>query len=519
MAASLSFAKVDMMTNADLKLHALARDPLPPLGDLFAAEPDRLSRLTLETAGIYWDFAKLGVSAEIVAALLERAAQAKLAAWRDTLFAGAIVNPSEQRAATHMAERGSGAAADIAAAAVGQAMMRTLVEAVRAADVTDVLHIGIGGSALGPALLLDAIGRDGDGPRCHVVANIDGEALARALALCDPQRTRIVIVSKTFTTTETMTNAATALAWLAAAGVAAPLACTIAVTAAPDKAAAWGAGAVLPFAETVGGRYSLWSAVGLPLALRCGWAAWQALRRGGASMDAHFASAPFARNAPVLAGLCDVWAAHYCGQQVRGVFAYDERLRLLPAYLQQLEMESNGKSVTRDGAPVSGPTAPVTWGGTGTDAQHAVFQLLHQGTCRGPVEFVAVRDPGHAMPATHHKQLLANCFAQGAALMKGRSFAAALALSGGDPALAAAKTFAGNRPSATILLDRLDPATLGALLAFYEHRIFVGSVLLGINPFDQWGVELGKEMALAAMTGDDAGFDASTMALMARGRR
>ena len=219
----------------------------------------------------------------------------------------------------------------------------------------------------------------------------------------------------------------------------------------------------------------------------------------------------------MLAGIFDVWAAHYCGQPVRGVFAYDERLRLLPAFLQQLEMESNGKSVRRDGAAVAGPTAAVTWGGTGTDAQHAVFQLLHQGSVVGPVEFVAVREPGHTMPATHHRQLLANCFAQGAALMKGRSFASALALSGGDQALAAAKTFAGNRPSATILLDRLDPATLGALLAFYEHRVFVAAVLLEINPFDQWGVELGKEMATAALAGGDAGFDASTAALMARG--
>lgn len=505
------------MTTADSKLHALACDPLPPLRTLFADEPDRLDRLTHEALGIYWDFSKLAVSAKTVAALLARAQEADLAGWRERLFAGAVVNLSENRAATHIAERGSGAAMDVAAAAVGQAAMRAVVETLRGEDVTDVLHIGIGGSALGPALLLDAIGRDGDGPKCHIVANIDGEALARAMAQCDPQRTRIIVVSKTFTTTETMTNAATSLEWLAAAGVADPKARAIAVTAAPDKAAAWGAGAVLPFAETVGGRYSLWSAVGLPLALRCGWAAWEALLDGGRAMDAHFASAPFDRNVPVLAGLFDVWAAHYCGQPVRGVFAYDERLRLLPAFLQQLEMESNGKRVTREGAPVAGATAAVTWGGTGTDAQHAVFQLLHQGTVVGPVEFVAVREAGHSMPATHHRQLLANCFAQGAALMKGRPFAAALALSGGDPSLAAAKTFPGNRPSATLLLDRLDPATLGALLAFYEHRTFVGGVVLGINPFDQWGVELGKEMASAAMRGGSEGFDASTMVLMARG--
>jgi glucose-6-phosphate isomerase len=200
---------------------------------------------------------------------------------------------------------------------------------------------------------------------------------------------------------------------------------------------------------------------------------------------------------------------------VRGVFAYDERLRLLPPYLQQLEMESNGKSVTRDGAAVTGPTAAVTWGGTGTDAQHAVFQLLHQGTIVGPVEFLAVKEAAHGLSATHHRQLLANCFAQGAALLKGRTLDDALALSGGDPALAAAKTFAGNRPSATILLDRLDPFTLGALLAFYEHRTFAAAVLMGINPFDQWGVELGKAIAGELLAGT-AACDPSTADLMAR---
>ena len=315
-----------------------------------------------------------------------------------------------------------------------------------------------------------------------------------------------------------MTNAAGALDWLRANGVADPLARTVAVTAAPGRARAWGAAEVLPFAETVGGRYSLWSAVGLPFALRAGWPAWTALLAGARAMDSHFADAPDAANAPLLAAKLDVWSARYLGRQTRAVFAYDERLRLLPSFLQQLEMESNGKRVTRDGDPVLRPTAAVTWGGTGTDAQHAVFQLLHQGSVVGPVEFVAVREPGHRLAATHHRQLLANCFAQGAALMRGRTAAEALALSGGDARLAAAKTFPGNRPSATILLDRLDPATLGALLAFYEHRTFAAAVLMGINPFDQWGVELGKEMATAALDGAGAGgWDASTTDLMRRG--
>lgn len=497
----------------DARLTALAA-ALPPIASLFDAEPGRLAALSFDVAGVHFDFAKLSVSAEVLAALHDLAIETGVAGWRTKLFDGAIVNDSERRAATHVAERGMGNAADNAAADAGQHAIRAMVETLRSEDVSDIIHIGIGGSALGPALLVDALGRDGDGPAIHIVANIDGEALARVLAACDPQRTRIIIVSKTFSTTETMTNADTALAWLAAAGVADPRRCCIAVTAAPAKAQDWGAGAILPFAETVGGRYSLWSAVGLPLALRCGWAVWAALHAGAAAMDAHFRDAPPAENVPLLAGLCDVWAARYQRQAVRGVFAYDERLRLLPAFLQQLEMESNGKRVTRDGSPVTGPTAAVTWGGTGTDAQHAVFQLLHQGTVVGPVEFVAVKTPGHHLPPTHHRQLLANCFAQGAALMRGRSYPEALAICKGDTALAAARTFPGNRPSATLLLDRLDAATLGALLAFYEHRTFVAAVAMAINPFDQMGVELGKEMATAALVGGGSSFDASTAALM-----
>ncbi len=501
------------MTTADSLLRTLAP---APIAGLFAAEPGRLAALGLDVAGVHFDFSKLSASAEVIAALLALAKETDVAGWRAKLFAGAVVNPSEARAATHVAERGTGALADVVAANAGHAALGALAAQWRSEGVRDVLHIGIGGSALGPALLVDALGRDGDGPRIHVVANIDGEALARAIARCDPQRTRIIVVSKTFTTTETMTNAASALDWLRGAGIADPASRTAAVTAAPAKAQAWGAGAVLPFAETVGGRYSLWSAVGLPLALRCGWADFEQLLAGANAMDAHFRDTRADRNAPLLAGLLDVWAARYRRQSTRAVFAYDERLRLLPSFLQQLEMESNGKSVTRDGVPVDAPTAAVTWGGTGTDAQHAVFQLLHQGTVVGPVEFVAVREPGHRLPATHHRQLLANCFAQGAALMQGRSFDEALALTGGDRALAAAKTFPGNRPSATILLDRLDPMTLGALLAFYEHRTFVAAAVMGINPFDQMGVELGKEMATAVMAGGGGAFDASTADLMSR---
>ena len=499
-----------------LRLAAAAAEPLD-LAALVAAETGRAAAFAHEVAGIWFDFAKHAATMKTLALLGDLAAAAGFADARADLFAGAVVNRSEGRAATHLAERGSGSAAGVAAAAPGQAKLRAVAAAIRAdASVRHVVHIGIGGSALGPALLLDALGVGGDGPTVDVVANIDGVALARVMDRCDPAVTRIVIVSKTFTTLETMTNAASALDWLAAAGIADPRGRCIAVTAAPARASAFGISEanILPFAETVGGRYSLWSAVGLPLAIRCGVAAFDDLLAGAAAMDAHFAATPFAANIPAFAGALDVWSATFLRRPTRGVFAYDERLRLLPAYLQQLEMESNGKQVTASGEAVAYPTAAVTWGGTGTDAQHAVFQLLHQGTHADPVEFVAVREPGHALAASHHRQLLGNAFAQGAALLQGRSFAEALALTGGDVAAARARTFPGNRPSATILLDRLDARTLGSLLAFYEHRTFTAATLLGINPFDQWGVELGKEMANALDAGGS--FDPSTTALMAR---
>jgi glucose-6-phosphate isomerase len=321
----------------------------------------------------------------------------------------------------------------------------------------------------------------------------------------DPSATLLVIASKTFTTTETMLNAQSVISWMVEEGVEDPYGRVIALTAAPERAIEWGVDEtrILPFSESVGGRYSLWSSIGFPAAIALGWEAFENLLEGAAAMDRHFRLAEFHRNAPVMAAFVDQYYARAMHCQTRAVFAYDERLRLLPSYLQQLEMESNGKSVTKDGQPVDGPTAAITWGGVGTDAQHAVFQLLHQGTHVVPVEFLAAIEPGHSLDPAHHRTLLVNCFAQGAALMQGRDNAE-------DPA----RAYPGNRPSTTLLLDDITPEILGALIAFYEHRTFANAVLMGINPFDQFGVELGKEIAKSIEQDGPKGFDPSTMALI-----
>ena len=475
---------------------------------LFAAEPDRLDRLVIEESGIRFDFSKTHLSAALVAAFLDLAERAGLAARRDAMFAGEIVNPTEQRAAEHAAERGEGASDSVARARRFQARMRTLIDAIEAeafGAVRHILHVGIGGSALGPKLLIDALGRQAGRYEAAVVSNVDGAALEEALRRFDPHATLLVIGSKTFTTSETMLNAASALSWMEEHGVTDPYGRVVALTASPDKAIEFGVDEtrILPFAEAVGGRFSLWSSIGFPAALALGWDAFESLLEGAAAMDRHFRLAPPDRNAPLLAAFVDRYYANVRGAETRAVFAYDERLRLLPPYLQQLEMESNGKSVRLDGSPAGRPTAPIVWGGVGTDAQHAVFQLLHQGTHLVPAEFIAAVEPGHIQAPDHHRQLLANCFAQAAALMAGRD--------SGDPH----RFYPGDRPSTTILLGRVDAHAMGALIAFYEHRVFANAVLLGINPFDQFGVELGKELARALADGGDLDFDPSTAALIA----
>lgn len=482
--------------------------PQETLAELFAGDKKRLERFAIEAAGLYFDWSKTHLDKALVECFAKRLKAAGFERARAGLFSGAIVNSSEGRAATHAAERGSGAE-DVVSDAIGRRLrMRAMVDAIEAGafgDVTGILHIGIGGSLTGPALLVDALGRRRGNFTVRFLANIDGAAFDEAVRALDPATTLIIGVSKTFTTMEMRANLDGALDWLRGAGVADPYGRVVAVTA--DIEAAIEAGIdetrVLPLGEGVGGRYSLWSGVSVSAALALGWEAMDELLDGAALMDDHFLTAAPDRNAPLLAAFADRFYVEERGCQTRGVFPYDERLRLLVPYLQQLEMESNGKSVTADGKPLDRPSAPVTWGGVGTDAQHAVFQLLHQGTVEVPVEFVAVREGDDEQNPERRAMLLLNAFAQGASLMRGSD-------GGGDPARAEP----GNRPSATILIDRLDPRSLGALIAFYEHRTFANAALIGINPFDQFGVELGKKMARALADGEAGELDPSTEALI-----
>lgn len=484
---------------------------LKPLTSLFAEEPDRLGRLSREVAGIFFDWSKTHLDGALLNGFAALAEQTGFAAAREALFAGRDVNVTEHRPADHLAERGSGAADAVELAASRRVRMRALVDAIEAGafgDVTGILHIGIGGSVLGPHLLVDALARERLALDVSFLSNIDPHAFEDAVAMLDPATTLVVAVSKTFTTAETMANLDAALGWLREAGVADPYGRVIAVTAYPAGAVEAGIdeSRILQFSEGVGGRYSLWSAVSVTAALALGWSSFEELLEGAAEMDRHFRYCDVAENIPLIAAFADLTATQKLKCQSRAVFPYDERLRLLVPYLQQLETESNGKSVTADGKPVGRPTAPVVWGGVGTDAQHAVFQLLHQGTAIVPVEFLAVAEDGSDLPA-HHRQLLLNAFAQGAALMRGRK--------SGSPH----RSEPGNRPSSTILLGRLDARSLGALVAFYEHRTFANAVLLGINPFDQFGVELGKQIACELAEGEgEEDFDPSTRALMERAK-
>jgi glucose-6-phosphate isomerase len=513
------------------------------IAGLFDAEPDRLVRLGVTAAGLDIDLSKQPWSLADLAACMTLAKAGGVEAARGRLFAGETVNASEGRAALHMALRapkGSDfkAQGEPVSAEVDEtrARMAAFADKVRSGALKgatgkpfrSVVHIGIGGSDFGPRLVWEALRPVSPQIDLHFIANVDPAEGAFALQGLDPAETLVLVVSKTFTTQETMTNAETAKAWLRAVLGPAGDAHLVAVSTALDHVAAFGVPAeqVFGFRDWVGGRYSVWSSVGLSCVIGLGPEAFEALLVGAAEMDAHFQSAPLGVNAPVLLALSHIFNRNGLGRPIRAVVPYAQRLHLLPNFLQQLEMESNGKRVTATGQPVAHATAAAVFGDAGTNVQHAFFQLMHQGTDVIPVDFIAVRQASEGDPAAQ-VILLANAVAQAEALLVGRSQADVRAeLTGkGVPAaeietLAPQRTFPGDRPSAFILLDRLDPARLGALLALYEHKTFVEGVLWGINSFDQWGVELGKSLAarvLGELKGGPGGaHDPSTAALIGK---
>ncbi|HLF21137.1 MAG TPA: glucose-6-phosphate isomerase [Aestuariivirga sp.] len=478
----------------------------------FARDAKRFTAFSARQGDLLLDFSKCAVNARTMALLGQLAKAAGVAAKRDAMFAGEAINITEGRAVLHTALRnrsgkpvmvdGRDVMPDVTS--VLGAMSRFARE-VRAGKIRDVVNIGIGGSDLGPAMTTLALAPYHDGPRLHYVSNVDGAHIADTLKHLDPATTLFLIASKTFTTIETMTNARTARKWIAGRlGEAAVGAHFAAISTAIDKVKAFGIpeDRIFGFWDWVGGRYSIWSAIGLPLTIAIGPDNFGRFLDGGFAMDEHFRAAPVLENLPMLMGLLGVWHRNICKYPSRAIIPYDQRLLRLPAYLQQLDMESNGKRVTKQGVPAKAATGPVVWGEPGTNGQHAFFQLLHQGTDIVPVEFLIAAEPHERGMEEHHSLLIANCLAQSQALMKGRTLKEAHAqlLAQGRTAaeakrLAPHRVFAGNRPSLTVAYRKLDPFTLGRLIALYEHRVFVEAAIWDINAFDQWGVELGKELA------------------------
>jgi glucose-6-phosphate isomerase len=495
------------------------------LRELFANDPERFARLSLRSDDLLLDFSKNRITDETLRLLLDLARLADVAGWRNRMFAGDRINTTEQRAVLHTALRNR---SNRPVAVDGQdvmpavnavlAQMRDFSGRVREGvwrghagqTITDVVNLGIGGSDLGPLMVCEALRPYQRADlRPHFVSNVDGAHLVHTLEGLDPGRTLFVVASKTFTTQETMTNAASARAWLVerlgderAVGRH-----FVAVSTNAQAVAAFGIDPanMFVFWDWVGGRYSLWSAIGLPIALAVGFERFEELLAGGHAMDEHFRSAPLERNLPVILALLGVWYRNFLGAESHAVLPYDQHLHRLPAYLQQADMESNGKSVQRDGIPVDYATGPIIWGEPGTNGQHAFYQLVHQGTALIPADFLAAAESLTPL-GDHHDKLLANFFAQPEALAFGKTALQAQAeleregLTGAAlAALLPHKVFPGNRPSNAILYRRLDPATLGRLIALYEHKIFIQGVLWNINSFDQWGVELGKQLAKAIL--------------------
>ncbi|HKX44668.1 MAG TPA: glucose-6-phosphate isomerase [Burkholderiaceae bacterium] len=518
------------------------------LREAFARDPNRFAALGVEAPEVYADLSKNLIDTATLHFLLDLAKECGVEARRDAMFAGAAINTTEGRAVLHTALRAprnstllpSDALADVHATLDA---MLAYVETVRdtaASGIRHVVNIGIGGSDLGPQMVVPALDAYAH-PQLtlHFVSNVDGHDIAPVLRRLDPRETLFIVASKTFTTQETMANANAAKAWFVANGGTDIAKHFVATTTNVDAAAAFGITTTFGFWDWVGGRYSLWSAIGLPIALAIGTEHFRALLEGAHAMDRHFATAPTAKNLPLLLGLIDVWYRNFHGYTSRSVAPYHQGLRRLPAYLQQLEMESNGKRVDLAGETLPFGTSPVVWGESGTNGQHAYFQMLHQGTDTIPVEFILVKRATHAIAGLHgplleqlerqHTMLLANGLAQSQALMQGKTTDEALAETAptaskeiAPATLAKHRTFSGNRPSTTLLLDQLTPRSLGALIALYEHRVFTSGALWGINSFDQWGVELGKALCNALLprfaSGDASGLDASTAGLLKRVR-
>ncbi|SEL67392.1 glucose-6-phosphate isomerase [Roseivivax marinus] len=500
----------------------------------FEENSNRAAEFGLHALGMLFDYSKTHLDEASRAALVALAQTAGVEAKRDRMFAGEPINDTEGRAVLHTALRnldGGPVLVDGEDVMPGVRdtldRMAKLAEHVRGSDVTDVVNIGIGGSDLGPAMAYLALKPYADGPRCHFVSNVDGADIADTLRTLDPETTMFIVASKTFTTIETMTNARTARAWLDDRGVSHE-GRFVALSSNAEKAAEWGipADRVFGFGDWVGGRYSMWGPIGLALMIAIGDKAFRAFLRGGQEMDRHFKSAPLHQNMPVLLALTGIWHNQVMGHATRAVLPYDNRLARLPAYLQQLEMESNGKGVTIDGDPLAENSGPVVWGEPGTNGQHAFYQLIHQGTRVVPCEFM-VAAVGHEPDLRHHHDLLvANCLAQSEALMRGRSLDEArdiCAEKGFEGAelerQARHRVFPGDRPSTVLVYPQLTPEALGKIVALYEHRVFVEGAILDINSFDQWGVELGKELATSLgpiVTGEASseGKDGSTRALV-----
>ncbi|HET9204915.1 MAG TPA: glucose-6-phosphate isomerase [Burkholderiaceae bacterium] len=500
------------------------------LRDAFARDPSRADAFSLEAPEVFADLSKNRWDLLTRKLLLDLAQETGMPARRDAMYAGEPINSTEGRSVLHTALRAPRGAAPFSddVHTVLDAML-AYAERVRASDsgIRAVVNIGIGGSDLGPQMVVPAL--DAHATKAidmHFVSNVDGHDIAPVLASLRPESTLFVIASKTFTTQETMANAEVARQWFVANGgrdIARHFAAT---TTNVQAAAAFGITTTFGFWDWVGGRYSMWSAIGLPIAIAIGEANFRALLAGAHAMDRHFADTPLERNLPVQLGLLDVWYRNFHRFTSRSVAPYHQGLKRLPAYLQQLEMESNGKGVDFAGEALPYDTSAVVWGEPGTNGQHAFFQMLHQGTDVVPVEFIAVRTPAHPHTSLHVKAL-ANCLAQSQALMLGKAVdearreRAPTASSAIDPdVLARHRSFPGNRPSTTLVLDALTPRSLGALVALYEHRVFTSGAVWGINSFDQWGVELGKSLCNQLLprfdTGDTTGLDPSTAALMRR---